>query len=86
MAAFEDVALPLMPSAAGPAPVSRRQAAEAIAEHFADLERAARRVAEAGEALAEEVASARAAGFSWQDVGEALGIDRETARRRYGAA
>lgn len=75
-----------MPPAAVPSPVSRRQAAEAIAEHFAALERASELVAEAGEALADEVASARAAGFSWQDVGEALGIDRETARRRYGAA
>jgi len=33
-----------------------------------------------------EMARARAVGLSWADIGSTLGVDRETARRRWGGA
>lgn len=84
MPTFEDVPLP---GTSGPDldhKLSRREAARVKAEHFDRLERAAEALERVREALALDVASARAEGLSWQDVGEALGIDRETARRRFG--
>lgn len=81
---FQDVPLPSMPADPPVPKLSRREAARVMAEHFEALERASDAVEAARDSLADVVSVARRAGFSWQDVGEALGIDRETARRRYG--
>jgi DNA-directed RNA polymerase specialized sigma24 family protein len=56
-----------------------------LVESIEALELAAGAVQSASQDLAEAVGSARLAGLSWASIGQALGLDRETARRRFGS-
>lgn len=86
VATFEDVPLPGLPQDPPPQNLTRLEAVRVTSECIDALERAAEGLTAARDRVREEIRRARAAGVSWQIIGDVFGMDRETARRRFGDA